>query len=257
MYESIPRTSTSASSFFSQEQLEQLDFQHIPRHIAIIPDGNRRWARQNQQSIAQGHRVGVNQFLTITQVARDLGVDVITFYSFSTENWSRNTLEVKALMWLMEWYLHDQRQNMVENGVRFCVIGDISPFSKNIRKAIEDTAQATAHCSEIDMVVALNYGARDEIRRAFKALLSDYEQGLVQASDISEALISSYMDTAQWPDPDLLIRTSGEQRLSNFLLWQTSYTELHTAKVLWPDYKPHHLIDAILQFQRRERRLGE
>lgn len=254
MYQSLSHL--SPSPFFSQEQLSRLDFQQIPRHIAIIPDGNRRWARKNHLSIAQGHRMGVNNFLKITQAASDLGVDVITFYSFSTENWSRDALEVKALMWLMEWYLHDQRQNMIDNGVRLCVIGDITPFSKSIRKALEDSIAATAHCQEIDMVIALNYGARDEIRRAFMTLLADYERGQINKCNISEGLISSYMDTARWPDPDLLIRTSGEHRLSNFLLWQTSYAELCTTQVLWPDYTPSHLFEAIFQFQTRERRLG-
>ncbi len=241
---------------FNQEQLELLDTTRVPHHIAIIPDGNRRWARKNHTTVAQGHRAGVNNFLTVTKAARDLGVKTVTFYSFSTENWLRDTLEIKALMWLMEWYLCEQRQNMIDNGVRFCTIGNPALFSKSIQKALEETKMATAHCEEIDMVIALNYGARDEIRRAFLALLTDCEANKVNKNEISEELIGRYLDTAQWPDPDLLIRTSGEQRLSNFLLWQTSYAELYIPQVLWPDYTPSHLLDAILHFQARKRRLG-
>lgn len=245
------------SLIYTDEQLARLDPRRVPRHIAIIPDGNRRWARQNRLSVVQGHRKGADNLLNIVRAAKELGVQVVTFYTISTENLSsRDPLEVSALMWLLESYLQEQRQNMIEQGVRLQSIGDISKFPPRICQELQKSKEATAHCDCIEMVMALNYGGRDEIKRAFLAILDDYEKNTLKREDVTEALISRYLDTAPWGDPDLLIRTSGEQRLSNFLLWQTSYAEMHMPKVFWPDFSAKHLLDALESFQHRERRLG-
>lgn len=239
--------------YYTPEQLSALDFENIPQHIAFIPDGNRRWAKKRDTSASKGHQEGADILMDIAKAAKALGVKVCTFYVFSTENWRRDQLEVQALLWLLESYLIEQRPVMVESGIQFQTIGDLSRFPASICKTIQSTKDATAHCTGMDMVLALNYGARDEICRAFNSILNN---GAWQKEAITEKMISQHLDTAQWPDPELLIRTSGEQRLSNFLLWQTSYTEMYTINVLWPDFTPQHLLSAVLNFQQRERRLG-
>lgn len=241
---------------YSAKQLETLDKERIPVHVAFMPDGNRRWARKNKLSAAQGHLAGANILMDIVKAAKELKIKVVTFYTISTENWSRDPLELRALLWLLESYLRDQQQTMIDNGVRMHSIGDLKRFPLNIRKTIQATKDATAHCTDIDMVLALNYGARDEIRRVFINILDDFSNQKLKREEITENLISRYLDTGPWQDPDLLIRTSGEQRLSNFLLWQTSYAEMYTTNVLWPDFSSQHLLEAILEFQKRERRLG-
>lgn len=159
-------------------------------------------------------------------------------------------------MWLLETFLIEQRQAMIDEGIRFHTIGDLTKLSDRINKTIEDSRQATAHCCDINMIAGLNYGGRDELKRAFKAMLEDFEQQKICKEDVSESLISRYLDTAPWSDPDLMIRTSGERRVSNFLLWQISYSEIYIADVLWPEFKPQHLYEALLYYQSREKRLG-
>lgn len=247
--------STTTGSY-SVEELLSLDPNCIPAHIAIIPDGNRRWAKENKLSSTQGHRAGADNLIKIVKAAKELGVKVVTFYSFSTENWSRDLFEVRSILWILESYLVEQTPFMLENGVRYNTIGDLSRFPKSVLKVIEQTKQATEHCSDIEMVMALNYGSRDEICRAVKAIIKDVADQKINQDQVDEAVISRYLDTSQWEDPGLLIRTSGERRLSNFLLWQTSYSEIYLPKVLWPDFSPQHFLEAILDFQQRERRLG-
>lgn len=243
-------------SIYTSKQLEQLDQKRIPHHIAFIPDGNRRWAKANGISIAQGHQKGADVIIDIAKAAKALGVKVFTIYLFSTENWSRNPLEIQALMWLLEAHLKAQLPLMLEEGIRMHTIGDLNRFSKRIQDAIQKTKDATEHCNSMDMVWALNYGARDELKRAVQSICKEYENKNITLQEVTESLISRYLDTNQWRDPELLIRTSGEQRLSNFLLWQTSYAEIYTPQVMWPDFSAQHLLDAVLEFQRRERRLG-
>lgn len=227
-----------------------------PNHIAIIPDGNRRWAKRRAESFHHGHSEGAGNLMNIVRAAHDLGVKAVTFYLFSTENWTRAENEVQALMFLLEQYLIEQKQPMIDEGVRFKTIGNLSVLPARIQELIADVKQETAKGQNIDVVAALNYGSRDELLRAFQRMHKAIEKGDLKAEELSENVISSYLDTAPLPDPDLMIRCSGEFRLSNFLLWQLSYAEIYIADVLWPDFTPLHLQEAVKAYQGRERRLG-
>ena len=257
---SLMSNSTSASSeglkFFTHAELQSLDPRRIPYHLAFIPDGNRRWAKTQQAPTTRGHREGADILMDITRACLELGVKVVTFFVFSTENWSRPDEEVQALMWLFDTYLLMQQPTMIESSIRLQTIGDLSRLPPSLIETIESTKAITKDCNKIDLVLAMNYGGRDEICRAVQALLDDYTHKRIKREDINEITIRNYLDTAQWKDPDLLIRTSGEMRLSNFLLWQTSYTEVFVSDVLWPDFTPQHLLDAVQNFQKRERRWG-
>jgi undecaprenyl diphosphate synthase len=228
----------------------------IPRHIAIIMDGNRRWAKQRGIAPAYGHWKGADVIMNIVRLASNLGVEVLTLYAFSTENWARSPDEIDELMKLICFYLENNQQNMIEESVRLETIGDLSRLPIDVQSVIRRTKEATSAGKKITLVLALNYGGRDEIKRAFVGMAKDLESGKITLQDISESLISSYLDTASLGDPDLFIRTSGEQRLSNFLLWQLSYTEVYVTQVLWPDFTQDDLLDAIREFQKRNRRLG-
>jgi undecaprenyl diphosphate synthase len=241
---------------FNKEDLKLLDNTKIPHHVAIIPDGNRRWAKTNNLDISQGHRKGANNLITLVKAAKELGIKCITFFLFSTENWKREQTEIKALMWLLEFFLRKQRQSMIDNDIRFHTIGDHSKFSNRIINELEKSKKATEHCKTIDMVAALNYGARNEMTRAIHRILEDCDKHHIKNNAIDECMISKYLDTHVWPDPELLIRTSGEKRISNFLLWQLSYSEIYFTDVLWPEFTANHLLEALLYFQSRERRLG-
>lgn len=251
--ESVP---AAPNTIFSPQQFALLDKARVPAHIAIIPDGNRRWAKKKLSNITSGYRVGADNLLNIVKAAKEIGVKVITFYVFSTENWNRSSLETSTFMWLLESYLIEQCQSMIEQGVRLQTIGNISRLSENIQKTLRETKAATAHCDKIEMVMAINYGSRDEICRAVHSILDDCQADRLKKEEVTETVIKSYLDTASWVDPDLLIRTSGELRISNFLLWQCSYAEFYTAEVLWPEFTSQHLLEAVLHFQNRQRRLG-
>lgn len=242
--------------YFSPEQLNTLDKSRIPKHVAIIPDGNRRWAKKQHLSVLQGHRKGADILMDVIKASKELGIKVVTFYIFSTENWTRDQEEVQAVLWLLETYVTEQRQTMIENGIRLQSIGDLTRLPASVRHALQATKEATSHCHEIEMIFAVNYGGRDEIRRAVQAILDDYASQQVKREEVTERLISRYLDTNGWSDPELLIRTSGELRFSNFLIWQTSYTEVYIADSLWPDFNSTNLLEAVLSFQKRERRLG-
>ncbi|MFT4553467.1 MAG: undecaprenyl diphosphate synthase [Chlamydiales bacterium] len=250
-------TIEDSSKLFSAEQLLSLDPTNIPNHVAIIMDGNRRWAKKRFFSTVLGHSKGVDALMDSVKAAKDLGVKVLTVYGFSTENWKRSKLEVKILLDIFEQALLKHTEPMTQNGVRLHSIGDVSPFPPRFIKMLEESKKRTSHCEGIDLVLALNYGGRDELRRALTSIADDLETGKLNKNQIDEQLISSYLDTAQWKDPDLLIRTSGENRVSNFLLWQLSYTELYVTNRLWPDFSPQDLLEAIVEYQNRERRLGE
>ncbi len=247
---------TEKSSRFHPSQLARLDYSRMPQHIAIIPDGNRRWAKKRLSSIQEGHREGADTLMEIVKAAQELHIKGITFYSFSTENWNRPPEEVIALMALFTSYLIEQREEMVQSGIKVETIGDLSALPSFLCETIQETKIATQECNKINLILALNYGSRDEICRAFRAMLNDYDLDSLSKEEINEATISRYLDTHKWKDPDLLIRTSGELRVSNFLLWQISYAEIHVAPVLWPDFTPQHLIEAIVDFQGRQRRWG-
>jgi undecaprenyl diphosphate synthase len=244
------------TAYFSAEEIVNVHKARIPRHVAIIPDGNRRWAQKNQMRFDKGHHAGAGKLIEVVKAAKSIGVKAITFFLFSTENWSRSHAEVTALMWLLKRFLRNNLDEMLEEGVRLKTIGDIGALRKSALTVVEDTMQKTAHCTDIDLVFALNYGARDEMRRAIHRIVDHCIEGQLKKEDVTEKLIASYLDTSPWGDPDLLIRTSGEMRISNFLLWQLSYAEIYVSKLLWPEFGPQDFLDAILDFQKRERRLG-
>lgn len=244
------------AKLFTPEHLEKIQLRPVPNHVAIIPDGNRRWARKNRVSVPEGHHKGSDNIIEIVKAAKELGVKTLTFYLFSKENWKRPQDEIDALMWLLEYFLTVKRDEMIENNLRVDTIGNISQLPPSAIAIIEQTKAATAHCNGVDLVMALNYGSRDEICRSIAHIVQDCSRHKIRPEDISEDLFSRYLDTHKWPDPDLLIRTSGEIRVSNFLLWQVSYSEIYVTETLWPDFSPFNFFEALLDFQQRERRLG-
>lgn len=245
--------SIELSSHYSEEELAQLDLQKIPNHIAIIMDGNRRWARQRGINPIAGHWEGAETLTEVLKSAADLGVKTLTVYAFSTENWNRSPEEVEDLMNIFEMYLMRKKEQMVRDGIKLGSIGDLSKLPKRVRLAFEETKKATQHCERIELLLALNYGARDEIKRAVQQIVRDK----VPLEEINEESIAKYLDTSGRPDPELLIRTSGEMRVSNFLLWQISYAEIVSVQTLWPDFSSKELLKAILTYQERNRRMGK
>jgi undecaprenyl diphosphate synthase len=221
----------------------------LPQHIAIIMDGNGRWAKEQGFQRTAGHEEGAKTVRDITTHCAKIGIKYLTLYAFSTENWSRPKIEVDFLMKLLERYLASELAIYLENNVRFKAIGDRSRFSKRLQKTIDDTEQKTKRCTGLTQVLALNYGSRDEIVRAVKKL---NEQNL----EVTEQNLESCLDTAGIPDVDILIRTSGEVRISNYLLWQCAYTEMFFIGTYWPEFSTHELDDIISDFKRRERRFG-
>ncbi|MGM0439851.1 MAG: isoprenyl transferase [Chlamydiota bacterium] len=245
-----------SENIYSDQEITSLDLDQIPQHVAIIMDGNRRWARLKNQPLMAGHWEGAEALMKTVRAASALGIKTITVYSFSTENWRRSAEEIETLMSLLEVYLKEEKENMVRNGIKLGTIGDISRFPQTAKDMISEVKDATAHGDRIELVLALNYGGRDDICRAVSDIIDDCQQGRIAKEDVTEKMLSSYLDTSAWPDPDLLIRTSGEMRLSNFLLWQVSYAEVYISDVLWPDFDAKHLLKAIQEYQRRDRRLG-
>jgi undecaprenyl diphosphate synthase len=228
----------------------------VPHHVAIAMDGNRRWAARRFMPALAGHWRGAEAITKVVKAASNFGIKVLTLYAFSTENWNRSQTEVSELMDVIAYYLKKQLSFMLTEGIRLGFIGDLSKLPIDLQQLIHHTCELTKEGQQIEMILALNYGGRDEICRAFKGILDQCEKGLLKKEDISEDLISQHLDTARWKDPDLFIRTSGEQRLSNFLLWQFAYTEVYITKTLWPDFAEQHLLEALLAYQQRERRLG-
>lgn len=229
----------------------------IPRHVAIIPDGNRRWANARGLPPLAGHWKGASILEGILNEAANLGVKIVTLYSFSTENWNRSADEVSGLMQLFENYLIKIKDQMVESGMKLASIGDLSPFPDGIKKALAAAKKATESCTGMTLVLALNYGGRDDLRRAVLSVMEDYKRGVILKENFTEAVLGSYLDTAEFGDPELLIRTGGEKRVSNFLLWQLYYSEVLISDIYWPDFTAKDFRKAIDEFQNRERRLGE
>jgi len=247
---------TIDNSLYSEEGFALINQQVLPRHVAIVMDGNRRWAINNGKSIEAGHWQGAEQLDLILRAARELKIKILTVYSFSTENWKRTEEEIHILMQLLETYLSEKRADLIREGVRVHTIGDLSPLPLHIQRHLEETKQATQGCNEIELILALNYGGRDEMRRAFIRMSEEVKKGALKCTEITEETISSYLDTAQWPDPELLIRSGGAQRISNFLIWQISYSEIVITDTLWPDFSPKDLLQAIIEYQKRQRRFG-
>ena len=228
----------------------------IPQHIAIILDGNGRWAKSKGMPRNYGHTVGAKNVETVCQAAHDLGVRYLTMYAFSTENWSRPDTEVEALMKLLENYLKNCIRTADKNNMRVRVIGDTSKLTERFREQIAALEKASAKNDGLNLQIAINYGSRDEMVRAIRQMASDLRAGNITEDEISEAVFADYLDTAGIPDPDLLIRTSGELRLSNFLLWQLAYSEFYFTDVPWPDFGKEELEKAIAAYNRRDRRYG-
>lgn len=229
---------------------------NIPEHVAIIMDGNGRWAKKSLMPRNFGHKAGAKTVEQICEDAHDLGIKYLTVYAFSTENWKRSVEEVTGIMNLLRNYLVDCIERASKNNMRVRIIGDRTALDKDIVEKIEELEEKTACYDGLNFTIALNYGGRDEIRRAVTKIAEDTRSGKLLESDIDESLISSYLDTRDMPDPDLLIRTSGELRLSNYLIWQLAYTEFYFTDVLWPDFSKKDLEDAIRYFNGRDRRYG-
>lgn len=229
----------------------------MPRHIAIIMDGNGRWAKQHGRIRSFGHRQGADVVHNITVAAAELGIGYLTLYAFSTENWNRPKEEVDTLMNLLVEAIVKETPTLMENNVRLLTIGDTDRLPDNARRKFQECIDLTAGNTGLRMVVALSYSSRWEIIRAMQNVARKAAAGELHPEDIDEQLVSSEMTTAGMPDPDLLIRTSGELRISNFLLWQLAYSELYFTDVLWPDFTPEDLYKAIVDYQHRERRFGK
>ena len=228
----------------------------VPKHIAIIMDGNGRWAKKRGLPRTAGHKAGGETFRRIANYCRSIGVKYLTVYAFSTENWKRSEEEVSGIMLLLERYLKEALQDMEKNGVRFRFFGDLSRLRPGLRKLCEDAQSRSAGYDEVQVNFCLNYGGRDEIIRAAKAFAADVAAGKRSADSLTEFEFENYLDSAGVPDPELVIRPSGEQRTSNFLNWQSAYSEFVFMDVLWPDFMPEHLDRAIEEYYRRNRRFG-
>ncbi|MEW6144903.1 MAG: isoprenyl transferase [Thermodesulfobacteriota bacterium] len=235
-------------------KLESLiDRENLPSHIAIIMDGNGRWASNKNLDRISGHREGMKSVRAVVKAANDLGIGYITLYAFSAQNWKRPKSEVDALMELLKHYLLKERGKLIENGVRLNAIGRLEDLPKAVSEVLRDTIEMTKHGREMTLTLALSYGGREEIVDAVRKILTD---GGTSPESIDQSALSRFLYTGDMPDPDLLIRTSGEMRLSNFMLWQIAYAEIYVTRTLWPNFRRRHLVKAILNYQSRERRFG-
>ncbi len=233
-----------------------IDSRNIPNHIAVIMDGNGRWAKQRNKPRVFGHRNGVKAVKNITEAAAELGVKYLTLFAFSKENWNRPSLEVNTLMNLFVKTVGRELSTLMENNIRLEAIGEIERLPKATFEALQYAKENTRHNDQMTLILALNYSGRWEIVEAVKKLSKSLSEGKITADEIDEKLFAGYLETASFPDPDLMIRTSGEFRLSNYMMWQLSYTELYFTEVLWPDFSKEHLYEAIYAYQSRERRFG-
>lgn len=236
---------------------ECINSQNVPTHVAIIMDGNGRWAMQRGSQRIFGHQNGVNAVREAVEAAGEIGVKYLTLYAFSTENWNRPKAEVDALMDLLVSTINSEVDNLSKNKVRLSIIGDIDSLPKKARMNVAQAIEKTANNTGLNLILALSYSARWEIVNATKKIVDDVVKGRLSADNISQEVFGHYLTTNGIPDPELLIRTSGEERLSNFLLWQLAYAEFYFSEVLWPDFDKNEFFNAILDFQRRERRFGK
>jgi len=235
----------------------KIDMEKLPQHVAVIMDGNGRWAKQKGKLRVFGHRNGVKAVREVTEAAAELGVNYLTLYAFSTENWSRPQTEVSALMRLLIETVRKELSTLTKNNIRLQAIGDLTKLPKATYKALMEGIEKTKHHTRMTLVLALNYSAKWEIMEASKKLAIEVKENKLNPDDINEEVFSNALSTTGIPDPELLIRTSGEQRISNFLLWQIAYAELRFFPIFWPDFRKEHLYEAILDFQNRERRFGK
>jgi undecaprenyl diphosphate synthase len=242
---------------YPYEMKESLDKEKIPQHVAIIMDGNGRWAQQKGAMRIFGHKNAITAVRDSIEGSAELGVKYLTLYAFSTENWSRPADEVRALMELLVDTISGEVPTMMKNNIRLLAIGDTGSLPKRAREKLGEAINMTAQNSGLSVILALSYSGRWEILDAVKSIVKKVEAHQLKIEDITQETISAHLNTKNIPDPELLIRTSGEIRISNFLLWQLAYTELYFTDVLWPDFRKEHLVEAILDYQKRERRFGK
>jgi len=236
--------------------MEEIDKEKLPRHIAIIMDGNGRWAKKKNLNRISGHIKGVDAVREVVTSCRELGIKVLTLYAFSKENWQRPRDEVAALMGLLKEYLLKEREEMLKNNIRLSAIGRLEDLPADVLTTLRETIKETEKCDGMTLNLALSYGGRSEILHAVREIISDLKKGTIKEEEIDLSSFSRYLWTRELPDPDLLIRTSGEFRISNFLLYQIAYTELYLTETLWPDFNREELLKAIADYQLRERRFG-
>ncbi|MEK7396032.1 MAG: isoprenyl transferase [Candidatus Poribacteria bacterium] len=241
----------------SEEELKNsLDMKKIPKHIAIIMDGNGRWADLRDLPRAAGHKAGIESVHEVVELCAELGIQVLTLYTFSIENWKRPSLEVNALMRILLNQLHEQTPDLNSKNVKINVIGDIVRLPKRVVNELQRSVDMTKNNTGLILNLALSYGGRQEIIKATQAIAHDVEKGKLKADKIDEKVFSKYLYTSGLPDPDIIIRTSGEMRISNFLLWQCAYSEIYITEVLWPDFRRKDFLLALLSYQKRKRRFG-
>lgn len=233
-----------------------VDFDKLPRHVAIIMDGNGRWAKRRGLPRTAGHAAGAENFRTIATYCKEIGLEYLTVYAFSTENWKRPAEEVSAIMGLLKKYLLEAIGRMERDRVKMCFFGDLSPLPEELRLLCEQTREISKHYDGVQVNICLNYGGRDELLRAAKAFALDCAEGRADPNHLTEAAFSRYLYSGGVPDPDLVIRPSGELRLSNFLLWQSAYSEFYYTDALWPDFSKDELHRALAAYQARSRRFG-
>lgn len=238
------------------EIMKEIDPTRLPRHIAIIMDGNGRWAESHTMGRILGHRKGAESVRVITKTCRRIGINCLTLYAFSVENWLRPEAEVRALMSLLLQYLEGETREMMEQGIRLTAIGDLESLDASVLRKLRETMEKTADNQGMILNLALSYGGRDEIATAVRRVVAEVMAGKIAPPEITKELCSRYLYTAGIPDPDLLIRTGGEYRISNFLLWQAAYAEFYFTDIFWPDFREADLLAAIAEYQRRERRFG-
>ncbi|TGE20351.1 isoprenyl transferase [Hymenobacter aquaticus] len=235
----------------------ELDTQNIPAHVAVIMDGNGRWAKQKGGLRIFGHQSAITAVRDTVEGAAELGVQYLTLYAFSTENWGRPKHEVMALMQLLVHTIRQETPTLLKNSIRLEAIGQIEQLPESCQRELREAMELTKDGNRMTLVLALSYSGRWDLTQAARRLAADVAAGKLRAEELTESTLAGYLTTAGMPDPELLIRTSGEQRISNFLLWQLAYTELYITEILWPDYRREHFYDAIQAYQRRERRFGK
>jgi undecaprenyl diphosphate synthase len=236
--------------------MDRLIKERLPRHCAIIMDGNGRWAEKRSLGRIAGHQKGAESVHSIVRASQEIGISYLTLFAFSSENWSRPSLEVEALWILLKEYLSSELQEMLDNGIRLLAVGDLSRLPRDVASTLNETVKQTSQAAGMTLTLALSYGGRDDILQALRRVMVNCREGTLSPEEITESLFSKYLWTANLPDPDLLIRTSGELRISNFFLWQLAYTEIYVTPTLWPDFTKEELIQALLSYQERERRFG-
>ena len=237
--------------------LDKIDKKNLPKHLSIIMDGNGRWAKQKGLLRAMGHENGTKSVKATIEACAKLGIEFLTLYAFSTENWNRPKLEVETLMKLLVKSLKKELQTLKDNNIKLNAIGNLEKLPKSAQKELLDVIEATKDNSRMTLTLALSYGSREEIVNAVRNISNKVKNNIISIDTIDDSIINEHLYTQNLPDVDLLIRTSGEHRISNFLLWQIAYAELYFTDVLWPDFKEHHLYEAIISYQKRERRFGK